>query len=494
MKRLLLALSIAMSAGMLVGAAPPATPAPPPVPGSLILRPCTVGPKVPAQCGTFTVYEDRAAKSGAVTMALTILKATHPGKIAIAELAGGPGEAATDTALPMAAALFNKWVMKLHDTHDVIFLDARGMGKYGFACDWVNVHDPASYMRQLFPDASVQTCLKKSASRNRALYNGSIATDDLEELRTKLGYDKYVLDGGSYGTFLALVYMRRHPGSVAAAILDGVDAPGFQALPGTPDGVQHTVDDTLRACAADKSCAAHYPNAKADFSAVVARFSHGPVVLSFNDPVNGKVISAPTSKEVFVDRLRQLMYDPHGAAAVPYIMHEARTGNTIPLGDALAGASVAFSQALNLGAFLSYSCSEWIPFLDETRVRSAASASFAGDLRIGAQRAACAAWNVPSMPANFDTPVTSDIPALLITGSDDPATPPWSAQQELPYLHNGRQVVVKGGGHGNESPCIDALVVTFVQKLSANGLDVDHCSVPHAQLPFYTTMPPWLKP
>src|SRR2546430_12580774 len=50
-------------------------------------------------------------------------------------------------------------------------------------------------------------------------YTTSIAMDDLDDVRTWLGYDRINLFGGSYGTQAALVYMRRHPDHVRSAIL-----------------------------------------------------------------------------------------------------------------------------------------------------------------------------------------------------------------------------------------------------------------------------------
>ena len=46
--------------------------------------------------------------------------------------------------------------------------------------------------------------------------------DDLEEIRAALGYGPIDLLGGSYGTRAALVFIRRHPGSVRCAVMNGV--------------------------------------------------------------------------------------------------------------------------------------------------------------------------------------------------------------------------------------------------------------------------------
>ncbi|MBV8531892.1 MAG: alpha/beta hydrolase, partial [Candidatus Eremiobacteraeota bacterium] len=417
--------------------------------GTLTLKPCSVGkPKVPSMCGTFTVYEDRAAAAGrTVTMNVVIFKAKHESHRAIAEISGGPGQAATDEAETIADGGFAQYLLRLRDEYDIVFLDARGMGAHGFGCHFATPDDPAAYMRYLFADATVRRCMQKNAVRDRALYNTDNAVDDLDALRAKLGYGKFVLNGGSYGTFFSLIYMRRHPESVAAAILNGVAAPGFAPLPGAPDGAQRALDDIIAACSADPKCRSHYPQFADHFNAVIHRFDAGAVMVSFKNPAAKKIQKVALSKEVLVDRVRDMMYDPDGAAALPFLFERAYNGDYVPLATAVSFASLGLGGELDLGAMLSYSCQDLMPFLNPDEVRDAAEHSFTGDLRIRAQRHACVLWNVPAMPAVFNDPVTSDIPALLVTGSDDPATPPQSAERALPYLRNARQVLVRNGGH-----------------------------------------------
>jgi pimeloyl-ACP methyl ester carboxylesterase len=47
----------------------------------------------------------------------------------------------------------------------------------------------------------------------------------VEDVRRVLGHERVNLQGGSYGTRLALEVMRRYPASVRAAVLDGVAPP-----------------------------------------------------------------------------------------------------------------------------------------------------------------------------------------------------------------------------------------------------------------------------
>lgn len=481
-----LALLIALLSSAIVGAR-----AAEPAQLGLSLKRCAIGKaKVPARCGTFGVYENRAERSGKIIpLNVIVMPAKIPQHKAIALIAGGPGEAATEFARPIADNLFFKDVARLRDRYDVIFMDDRGMGKSNLLqCDFVPQSDPAVYFRQIIPEQPLAACRRRlSASNDLSQYNTNAAVDDLDDLRAALGYPKIVLDGGSYGTFFSLVYLRRHPRHVASAVLQGVTAPGFQPLPGEPIGLQTAIEDLFRKCRSDAACHRNFPHFEEHFHALVARLKEGP--LSVRLERKGKpAATVALSKGVFADRLRQMLYDPEGASFVPFVVEQAYRGNTVPLAHLIDLVAVGLDRDLAMGAWLSFTCADWNPFLDESAVRDAAARSFAGDLRIRAQQQACKNWNVPAMPSSFNRPVESDVPILMIGGSDDPATPVKYAQQALPYLKNAKLAIVKGAGHVTETPCTDELVVQFVRAGTANGLDVHRCTTAFAMPPFATSL------
>lgn len=460
----------------------------------LHLAPCTLGKtQAPARCGTFGVYENRDSRSGRIiAVHLIVLPAKHHALGAITEIGGGPGEASTDFAAPIADGQFGPARAALRNDYDYVFMDDRGMGQSNaFDCDLTPPNDPAAYMRYLYPPKYVRACRGQSvATHDLTKYNTNNAVDDLDDIRAALGYDKIILSGGSYGTFFSLVYVRRHGEHVRSAILDGVDAPHFQAVPGEPMGVQKAIDDLFVKCAADASCRAHFPHFKAHFSALLRRFDGGPVAVPVQTR-GGKTQTVKLSKEVFVDSLRHVLYDPYGASYVPYVVERAYANDYAPLGRMMRDIVSSFAHILNMGAFLSYSCADWTPFISSAELADARAHSFASDLRFQAQQQACATIDVPAMPASFNDPVRSGIPVLMIMGSDDPATPPQYGLEALKYLPNGRAVLVKGGGHGADTACTDNLYLQFVRSGSARGLDVSKCAATLKLPPFATSMKGW---
>lgn len=471
----------------------PATPAESALLG-LHLISCARGhSKVPARCGTFGVYEDRASRSGRViSLAVVVLKAKYPTRRAIALVAGGPGQSAVAFADPIADGAFAQALSVLRDRYNILLVDSRGMGgSHAFNCAFVQPENPAPYLRQLWPDKLVGACrIKSLATSNPNLYNTNNAVDDLDGLRAALGYPKLVLDGGSYGTFFSMVYIRRHPNRVESAILDGMFAPHFVPFPGSPDGAQAALDDLIAKCRRDHICHSHFPAFVQHFNAVMQRFVRSAVPVSIRNAATKRFETIPLSKEVLVDRLRQAMYDPQNAATIPYAVERAYRSDYIPLGDLVNGMSLALAGALDGGAFLSYTCADEMPFIDERAIKAAAARSFAGDLRFRAQQRACSIWKVRPMPRSFNDPVRTALPILIVTGSDDPTTPPRAAREALPFLPNARQVVVRGAGHTTETPCTDRLMVKFVRATSAKGLDISQCTELFKQPPFATTFVP----
>jgi pimeloyl-ACP methyl ester carboxylesterase len=446
----------------------------------LHVKPCTEGKtRVAALCGTYGVYEDRAAQTGKIIpIAVVVLKAKHPSNRAITLIAGGPGESAVPYAPFIADGVFEKSLVPLREDYNILFIDDRGMGaSNGLQCDLTPQSDPAAYFRDLFPHNVVQACrAANAATSNLADYNTNYAVDDLNDIRAALGYPKLVLDGGSYGTFFSLVYMRRHPRSVESAVLNGVAPPGFQPLPGEPMGAQRALDDLIVKCKRDPVCNAHFPNFAQQFSALIARLDKGPIPVALVAKKGAKPVTVQLSKAVFVDHLRQTLYDPEAASYIPLVIDRAAHGDTMPLATLINLTAVGLNEDLTNGAWFSYVCQDMTPFLDQSAVDAAAAHSFAGDLRIEAQRNACKLWNVPAMPPTFNDPVRSDAPTLMISGSDDPATPPRYAAAAAKYLPNARIVLVQGAGHAAETPCTDALIVQFVRAQSAKGLNVGGCS------------------
>ena len=464
-----------------------------PQPDQLAIQPCAVGKThTPARCGTFTVLADKAAQSGwLIALNFVILPAKHQTNRAIFWNPGGPGASATFYAPFIADGDFEAEIPALRGDYNVVFVDNRGTGlSHPFACDFFPPEHPELYFRHLIPDSLLQTCRNRLiANTDLNNYGTDIAADDLDSLRSALGYPKIVLDGGSYGTEFFLDYARRHPEHVESIVLQGVAPPHFLIIPlQDARGAQQAFENLASACEVDKACSADFPEFRAHFMAVVHRFDAGPVKMTVVNAATHARVNVSLSKEVFADRIRQSMYSEDVARYVPFATEHAFNHDYGPLAELVEFATDNFGRGLDTGLNLSVTCAEDIPFITPADVTRTSAGTFEGDVRVRAQQHACAIWNVRPAPSAFQDPVHTTAPVLMISGADDPTTPPNYGTEALAFMPNGRQLIIPNASHDTELACADALIVKFVHTRDAKALDASKCIASARRPPFATSM------
>ena len=96
-----------------------------------------------------------------------------------------------------------------------------------------------------------------------------------------------------------------------------------------------------------------------------------------------------------------------------------------------------------------------------------------GTMMVDAMQAICGVWPRGPVDPDFGEPLASAVPALLLSGEFDPATPASYGKEAAQGFANGRHIVVPGQGHGvARLPCLQRLVRQFVDDGSATPLDV----------------------
>ena len=89
----------------------------------------------------------------------------------------------------------------------------------GILPDYRRFFDPAHYRQVLVDQRGAGRSTPHAEIRDNTTWD---IVDDLEKLRVELGFDDWVVMGGSWGSLLALCYAIRHPASVAAIIIRGI--------------------------------------------------------------------------------------------------------------------------------------------------------------------------------------------------------------------------------------------------------------------------------
>ena len=427
-------------------------------------------------CGSLQRPLDPAAPAGTqITIRYVVVPAMARRKIAdpVFMLAGGPGQSAIGVAA-MTLPLF----ARLNNRRDIVFVDQRGTGGSAPLDCPEPAHEPLG--KQAEPDRDYRLAvackaelLKLPYIRKEAdlgLFTTTIAVQDLDAVRRALAVERIDLVGGSYGTRVALEYLRQFPGSVRRTVIDGV-APPDMALPASfSTDNQRALDSLFAACAAEPECARAHPDLAGRLAALLKGL---PRPVSAVQPATGMNESFMLTRELVLGDVRSALYVPALAAALPQAIDAAAAGDYTGLVG--LGALFAPSKAtrLAMGMHLSVVCAEDVPRLADSVDRPGAD--------FGNQFAAfyeklCSVWPRGAVPDAFYRIPVSATPVLLLSGGIDPATPPRHAERVSRALGpQARQVVVANAGHGVlPIGCIRDVVFRFVDAADdASALAVD---------------------
>jgi pimeloyl-ACP methyl ester carboxylesterase len=415
-----------------------------------------------ALCGKLSVYENRSTASGRL-IELNIAKipavSRNPLPDPIFFIPGGPGEAATQSYLAVSSAFEN-----LHQKRDIILVDQRGTGgSHPLQCKSSDEEETKEDDLQ----AELSECLAEQDADPR-LYTTAIAMDDLDQVRAALGYERINLYGGSYGTRAALAYMRQHPEHVRTVVLDGLAPPNWTLGPSVAKDAQRALDMIFARCAADKACQAAFPDLPQKFQSLVDQLDRGPVEVTLEHPINGEPTTVELTREQFANTIHMMSYTAESVALIPLLIYTAYTEQ-----DFSRIASITLSNAglleasISIGMRYSVICAEDTPFYP----KQSSEDGYMGNFITRVFSDACAVWPRGEIPADFREPVQSDTPALLISGEEDPVTPPANGELAAQTLTNSLQLTVPGMGHINVyRGCVPRLMTEFINTGSTQGL------------------------
>jgi len=455
------------------------------------MAPCPIdGVPGEARCGTYRVWENRETRQGRqIELSIIVLPATTADRRPdpLFALAGGPGDAPS-----FNARFFGRAFAEVRKHRDLVFVDLRGTGKSAaLTCPELAAPDATGrFDADLLSLPAVRACrarLERSADLTR--YTTEIAVDDLEEVRQALGYTAINLYGTSYGSRVAQVYMRRHPGSLRAVTMKGIVPPSMAM----PESHARAGEDAWRAlvarCRGDEGCQRTFPTLDAEFRALLARLDKTSPVLTVPGTADRAATAVTVTRGLFAEAIRNLLYTPDGVAQMPRTVRQLVGDDRRIAETALAGRTVLGGDRLAAGFFLSVTCAEDIPFLPPNPAALAVG-TFGGDYRLQQQTAACAEWPRGAVSNAHRQPTRTTLPTLLVSGELDPVTPPSGGDEVLATLTNGAHVVMRNNGHpiGNAEACIGSMFAAFLEQGSVAGLDRG-CAASIPSRPFQLTGP-----
>ncbi|MEV0581388.1 alpha/beta hydrolase [Nonomuraea sp. NPDC050310] len=258
-----------------------------------------------------------------------------------------------------------------------------------------------------------------------AAYTTAESADDVAEVMTALGYDRFRTFGGSYGSHLSLAVLRRHGHRVERAVMFGVEGPGdTYKLPSDTD--RH-----LAGVAALAAARGVTPDLIGLMRRVFARL---PV--SFDGVVIGEfdvkmITAANLGSRRFIRRLPEL-YLAAERGDHTFWAEQTRALRTAESANLMATAMDCASGA---------SAERW------ERIRKEAPDSLLGDAMNLPFPLVCPAIGAGDAGEDFRAPLRSEVPALLLCGSLDGRTPPANALAVLDGLPHGHFILVRHATH-----------------------------------------------
>lgn len=442
-----------------------------------------------AWCAPFSQPENRALPDGRrITFKLALIR-SDAAKVAddpVVLLAGGPGQAATESWPQVAGAL-----ALARRTRHVILLDQRGTGgSNALRCD-EKAEQGEDVLEAALAHAAnadraralTERCLRSlDGKADPTQYTTTAAVEDLEALRQAMGAPRFNLVGISYGTRVAQQYAQRHPDGVRSLVLDGV-APNDIVLGAD---FARSLDDALRArfalCDADAACSKRFGKVYDDLYALRAKLQQKPQPVSLRDPLTFAPLTHDLDADTFAGLVRLYAYAPETAALLPLAIHEAANGNAAPLMGQASLIASDLGATMTSGMGLSVICAEDADLLQP---RPEDAALILGDEFTKSLLAQCEVWPRGTRPDDFHTALKSDVPTLLLSGQYDPVTPPRYGEQVAKGLSRSRHLVAPGQGHNVIGRgCMSRLVGRFLDTLETAELDAG-CIADFGATPFF---------
>jgi pimeloyl-ACP methyl ester carboxylesterase len=445
------------------------------------LKAARVPGSVDAECARFEVPENRAAPDGrriALRLALVPSTSLKPQPDPVVLLAGGPGQSAVES-YPVAQAALRPLLRKRH----ILLVEQRGTGE-------------SSPLKCALPDWKQEGPQGIAAARTQALeclrryegkadpryYTTGDYIADLEQVRGALGVAQFNLAGGSYGTRVALEYLRRHPGAVRSVFIDSVVPPELALGQDHARNLDEALAAMAQRCLAEPKCHERFGAFGATLRRLREEVKRAPRQVSFRHPQTNAAMSVTFGEAALVGVARIFSYAPQSAALLPLLLTEAARGRPEPL---LAQAELllaSLGDQLAHGMELSVICAEDADLLT---ARPEDRDTLLGNDLADYFHAQCSVWPHGTRPDDFRRPVVSDKPVLLLSGQYDPVTPKRYAEQVAKTLSNSRHLVAKGQGHTPMGAgCMPRLLREFIEKLQPKTLDAS-CLDALGDTPFF---------
>lgn len=428
-------------------------------------HPCRIANR-DAICASLPVYENPDSQSGRIiNLNIAVIKAIRPNPAPdpIFFLAGGPGEAATES---IGNIDFLVWIFG--GQRDIVLVDQRGTGGSHEVLAPPSPDFSGLSGEEL--EAQFAKWIDKTLNEldmDPRYYTTSIAMDDLDTVRQALGYEEINLFGTSYGATAAQYYLRQHEEHVRTVVLFAgslLEIPVFEREAGN---AQRSLNLIFEHCAADVACHAAFPKLEAEFAALLDRLEKQPEEIAME---GGTLI---LTREFFAAKVEWLMRDSKRSASLPFWIHQAYENED--------WTEFAEADVHNPGSKVmthTIRCSEkWAAFAPAEVARTG-SDSYLLDWSVSqaTQYALVCKYLPPGeTPEGISPQPASQKPVLLFNGEWDILDPPDNVAGAQALWPNSLSLTIPWQSHENSdyrvAMCLGDITRDFVERASTQELD-----------------------
>lgn len=402
--------------------------------------------------GTLSVPENHDDPKGKkIDITYVIVKARNPAKEAfpVIYFSGGPGG---NTISPGFINFMRG--NPLTEGRDLILFDQRGIG-YSSPLPDMGIEsfnilaqdaDESEELRLTGMMIDRYKILCEEQGIDPQFYNTIQNARDVGMLFEHLGYNKYNLFGGSYGTRLARVVQDLFPEYINSSILDSPSPMSTDFLLQRLDSYETALGRIFDYCKSDDQCHKEYPNLVNDYFEAISALEKKPVKIVLGDSIDFYI-----NAQDGLYLLRRLLYQSNSREMAPEFIQALKRGEGEIINKVLEFES-DLTGGLNLTMLLSVEKFENFNPENTKEVISRAYENHALiPVKLGFFDAFYQAgfdWHNGHMPVQERKFKESSIPSLIFVNRFDPVTPPQYGYLFKEDLPNGKLLVLDEGGHG----------------------------------------------
>lgn len=421
------------------------------------------------QAGAILVPEDHDSPDGKKIQITYVISEAQNDSIAkhpIIYFSGGPG--GNSIVKEGLEGIKNH---PLNQDHDIIFFDQRGTGFSSALPDMsFESFDILAMDLDEEEELAVSSDLIKTyklkcqdAGINLKYYNTHQNARDVGMLFRHLGYEKYNLLGGSYGTRLGRVVQDLFPETIHSVIHNSPAPLSGDFLLGRLNSYSVALDRIFQHCESNDSCNAKYPNLKAEYFESIASLKNNSLRVTMGD-TSEFVINAQDGLYL----LRRLLYQTKAREDAPKLIRalNERQGDIL---NEIIEIEYSMTGGLNLSMLMAVEKYEQFnPENTDEVIDSTYDQYELIPTRLGffdAFYRAGMSWHDANLPVEQRVFQDSAVPTIIFVNQYDPVTPPAYGHLFMENLSNGQLFVLDEGGHGGgNAECRIKVMLEFMDN------------------------------